>query len=220
MEKYMKGYGDILINTQEKNRDEFNKILLSDNTSMSIRTLCENGSMKYIIPEIYEMIGMEQNDFHFGDVFEHTMALLDYDSKYYNNGDIAVRLALLLHDVGKIRTKTVKDGCIHFYFHEMKGANMVVDILKRLKYDENTIKTVQFLVNNHMRTKNFGNNCEKIKNKSFQKIVNVCKNKYLYIALARVIDCDNNSHKKEYIITGQYDYFMKRLQKSPKMFKK
>ena len=50
---------------------------------------------------------MEQNAFHFGDVFEHTMALLDYDTKHFK--DVAVRLALLLHDIGKIRTRSVGD---------------------------------------------------------------------------------------------------------------
>jgi hypothetical protein len=69
-----------------------------------------------------------------------------------------------------------------------------------------------------MRTKNFGNDCVKIKTKSFNKLAYICKNEYLYKALARVIDCDNNSHKAEHIITGQYDYFMNHLDDAHKMF--
>ena len=216
----MKRYVDRLeIITKERIKDEFNKILLSDNASMGIRTLCEIGAMKYIIPEVDEMIGMEQNAFHFGDVFEHTMALLDYDTKHFESEDVAVRLALLLHDIGKIKTKTVGvDGRIHFYEHEFAGSEMVVDILKRLKYDNKTIDTVQFLVKNHMRTKSFGNDCVKIKPKSFNKLAHNCKNEYLYKALARVIDCDNNSHKAEHNITGQYDYFVSRINDAVKMF--
>jgi tRNA nucleotidyltransferase (CCA-adding enzyme) len=165
------------------------------------------------------MIGMEQNAFHFGDVFEHTMALIDYDTKHFKSEDVTVRLALLLHDIGKIKTKTVgKDGRIHFYDHEFAGSEMVVDILKRLKYDNKTIDDVQFLVKNHMRTKNFGNDCVKIKPKSFNKLAHNCKNEYLYKALARVIDCDNNSHKAEHNITGQYDYFISHLDDAVKMF--
>ena len=92
----MKRYVDRLeIISKERIKDEFNKILLSDNAVMGIRTLCDIGAMKYIIPEVDEMIGMEQNAFHFGDVFEHTMALLDYDTKHFKDEDIAVRLALL-----------------------------------------------------------------------------------------------------------------------------
>ena len=201
-------------------KEEFNKILLSDNASMAIRTLCDNGAMKYIIPEVNEMIGMEQNAFHFGDVFEHTMALLDYDTKHFEDRDIAVRLALLLHDIGKIRTRTVgDDGRVHFYNHEFKGEQMVVEILNRLNYDESIIETVKFLIKNHMRTKNFGNNCEKIKEKSFNKLVRTCNNEYLYKSLARVIDCDNNSHKEEHNITGQYDYFMSRIDDVKKLLK-
>ena len=216
----MKRYVDRLdIISKERIKDEFNKILLSDNASMGIRTLCDIGAMKYIIPEVVEMIGMEQNAYHFGDVFEHTMVLLDYDTKYFESEDIAVRLALLLHDIGKIVTKTVgDDGRVHFYDHEFAGGTMVVDILKRLKYDNKTIDTVQFLVKNHMRTKNFGNDCSKIKAKSFNKLAYDCKNMHLYKSLARVIDCDNNSHKAEHNITGQYDYFVNHMDDAVKMF--
>ena len=186
---------------------------------MGIRTLCDIGAMKYIIPEVDEMIGMEQNAFHFGDVFEHTMALLDYDVKHFQSEDITVRLALLLHDIGKIRTRSVgDDGRVHFYEHEFVGSDMVVDILKRLKYDNKTIDDVRFLIKNHMRTKNFGNDCEKIKTKHFNKLAYTCKNEYRYKSLARVIDCDNNSHKAEHNITGQYDYFVSHMDDAVKMF--
>lgn len=216
----MKKYVDRLeIISKERIKDEFNKILLSDNASMGIRTLCDIGAMKYIIPEVVEMIGMEQNAFHFGDVFEHTMALLDYDTKYFKDGDVAVRLALLLHDIGKIRTRSVgDDGRVHFYDHEFVGSEMVVDILKRLKYDNKTIDDVRFLIKNHMRTKNFGNDCVKIKTKHFNKLAYTCKNEYRYKSLARVIDCDNNSHKAEHNITGQYDYFVSHMDDAVKMF--
>lgn len=216
----MKRYVDRLdIISKERIKDEFNKILLSDNASMGIRTLCDIGAMKYIIPEVDEMIGMEQNAYHFGDVFEHTMALLDYDTKHFESDDITVRLALLLHDIGKIRTRSVgDDGRVHFYEHEFVGSDMVVDILKRLKYDNKTIDDVRFLVKNHMRTKNFGNDCEKIKTKHFNKLAYTCKNEYRYKSLARVIDCDNNSHKAEHNITGQYDYFVRHIDDAVKMF--
>ena len=216
----MKRYVDRLeIISKERIKDEFNKILLSDNASTGIRTLCDIGAMKYIIPEVDEMIGMEQNAFHFGDVFEHTMALIDYDTNHFQSEDVAVRLALLLHDIGKIKTRSVgDDGRIHFYDHEFVGSEMVVDILKRLKYDNKTIEIVQFLVKNHMRTKSFGNDCVKMKTKSFNKLAHNCKNEYLYKALARVIDCDNNSHKAEHTITGQYDYFVSRIDDAVKMF--
>lgn len=216
----MKRYVDRLeIISKERIKDEFNKILLSDNASMGIRTLCDIGAMKYIIPEVDEMIGMEQNAFHFGDVFEHTMALLDYDVKHFQSDDITVRLALLLHDIGKIRTRSIgDDGRVHFYDHEFVGSNMVVDILKRLKYDNKTIDDVRFLIKNHMRTKNFGNDCEKIKTKHFNKLAYTCKNEYRYKSLARVIDCDNNSHKAEHNITGQYDYFVRHMDDAVKMF--
>lgn len=201
--------------THERIRDEFQKILLSKNATMGIRMLVDIGAMKYIIPEFTQTVGMTQNKFHFGDVYEHTLALIDYYHKHFEP-DIECLLACLLHDIGKINTRTMgEDGRVHFYEHENE-TGLVESILRNLKYDNNTIKEVCFITKNHMRTKNFGNDCIKIKPKNLNKLIYTCRTKERYEKLCRVIECDNMSHHPDYIVTGQYYYFMKQM--NNKMF--
>ena len=197
--------------TKERIRDEFEKILLCKNAVQGIKLLIELGAMKYVIPELLDTINLEQNKFHQYDVFNHILALIDYYHKHYEP-DIVCLLSCLLHDIGKIETRTVgDDGRIHFYNHEFIGTEMVELILRRLKYDNDTIKEVKFLVKNHMRTKNFGDNCEKIKPRHLNKLIYQCGNKERFINLIKVIECDNMSHHPDYCIHGQYDYFMNQL---------
>lgn len=196
--------------TKERIRDEFEKILLSKNATMGIKMLHDIGAMKYVVPEFDECFGLGQNSYHFGDVAEHTLALIDH---YHNlfEPDVICLLSCFLHDIGKINTRTVgQDGRVHFYDHENE-TELVETILRRLKYDNSTIKEVCFIVKNHMRTKNFGNDCVKIKPKSLNKLIYTCKTRERFTKLCRVIECDNLSHHPDHIITGQFDYFMQQM---------
>ena len=206
----VKNVDRLSIITHERIRDEFQKILLSKNATMGIRMLVDIGAMKYIIPEFIQTVGMTQNKFHFGDVYEHTLALIDYYHNHFEP-DVICLLACLLHDIGKINTRTVgEDGRVHFYEHENE-TELVENILRNLKYDNETIKEVCFIIKNHMRTKNFGNDCVKIKPKNLNKLIYTCHTKERYEKLCMVIECDNMSHHPDYIVTGQYDYFMKQM---------
>ena len=197
--------------SKERIRDEFNKILLNKHATLALKMLVDIGAMKFIIPELLDTINLEQNKFHQYDVFNHILSLIDYYHEHYQP-DIICLLACLLHDIGKIETRTVgDDGRVHFYEHEFIGTEMVEQILKRLKYDNYTIREVQFLVKNHMRTKNFGDNCEKIKPKHLNKLIYQCGDINRYTKLCKVIECDNLSHAKDSCIIGQYDYFMNQL---------
>lgn len=196
--------------THERIRDEFQKILMSKNATLGIRTLVDIGAMKYIIPELVQTVGMTQNKYHFGDVFEHTLALIDYYHTHFES-DLICLLSCLLHDIGKVITKTIDEkGNVHFYKHELQTC-LIMNILKNLKYDNHTIKEVCFIVKNHMRTKSFGNDCENVKQKTLNKFIYTCFTKERYIRLCKVIECDNMSHHKDYVIKGQYNYFMKQL---------
>ena len=209
----MKKFVDRLsIITKERIRDEFNKILLCKNAVMGINILHEIGAMKYIIPEFEQCYGMTQNGFHFGDVAEHTLAVLDHHCReFQNENSLTERLACLLHDIGKIKTKTIKDGKIHFYDHEYYGAKMCIDILKALKYDNDTIDEVSFLIKNHMRTKQAGEGGKLMKDKSLNKLLYDCKTFERFESLMRVIECDNMSHKAEHNIPGQYVHLVLRV---------
>lgn len=194
--------------TKERIRDEFEKILVTFSAINGIRMLHELGAMKYIIPEFEECFGLEQNKYHFADVAEHTLALIDQYNYTFRDGNMVCLLACLLHDIGKVKSKTVgEDGRVHFYDHEKVGAEMVEDILRRLKYDNDTIDEVKFIVRNHMMTKDWGDNCGKLKKeKKLNKFIYKCKTPERFENLIRVIECDNLAHHEDHCIWGQYDF--------------
>ena len=89
------------------------------------------GLLPYVLPELAEGIGIEQNEFHAFDVYRHALATVDATPP----GEVLLRIAALLHDVGKPRTK---EGP-HFYRHEIVGAEMVHGLLTRLRFPTQTI---------------------------------------------------------------------------------
>jgi tRNA nucleotidyltransferase (CCA-adding enzyme) len=93
-----------------------------------------------------EGVGIEQNEWHLHDVWRHSLATLDAVPP----GDLSLRLAALLHDVGKPRTK---DGP-HFYRHEILGAEMTRAMLDRFKFAGEAVKTAEHLVRQHMYSAN------------------------------------------------------------------
>jgi tRNA nucleotidyltransferase (CCA-adding enzyme) len=101
----------------------------------------------HIWPEVAEGVGVEQNAWHAYDVYHHNLATLDAAPL---EDDLVVRLAALLHDVGKPRTK---DGP-HFYRHELVGAEMTREMLARLRFPGETVERVTALVREHMYTTN------------------------------------------------------------------
>jgi len=181
----------------ERIQDELNKILLLPLPSQGIIYLINRNLMHYIIPELELCEGVKQNKYHNKDVFEHTMDVLDKTP-----ANLKVRLAALLHDIAKPQCKTVEEnGDIHFYKHELESAKMAKAILKRLKYSNEYIEDVCFLIENHMRTKSFGTDCEKVKDKSIRKLVDDLGERRNEVF--QLIDADNNSHAPEYCLPHQ-----------------
>lgn len=208
MKKYSKR---LKIITKERIQAEFNKILMSENAVMGINMLHDIGAMTFIVPEFEKCYGLTQNRFHFGDVAEHTLAVLDYHCKHFD-ADLTERLACFLHDIGKTVTRTVKDGKVHFYNHEYVGAELTGDILRELKYDNDTIKKVQFLIRNHMRTKQAGDGAKYIKDKSLHKLLYECKTFEMFKSLMRIIECDNEAHAKDCCIHNQYSELVAKVE--------
>ncbi|SDZ06309.1 tRNA nucleotidyltransferase (CCA-adding enzyme) [Proteiniborus ethanoligenes] len=149
--------------SKERIREELLKILLTDKPSDGIRELISLGLMDYIIPELIESVGFEQkNPNHDKDVFNHIMEVLDNIDQ-----DIVLRLAALLHDIGKPQCFSIdENGKGHFYGHHKKSAEMAEAILERLKFDNKTIFIVKLLVTEHMSRYDF------LREKSIKKFIN------------------------------------------------
>jgi len=127
----------------ERIHDELVKLLtLAPVPSTGLRLLAETGVLAHVWPELLEGLGVMQNEWHAYDVWQHNLATVDATP----SGDLVLRLAALLHDVGKPRTK---DGP-HFYRHEQVGAEMAVAMLRRLRFSNETVEAVEHLVRQHM----------------------------------------------------------------------
>lgn len=202
--------------TVERINTELCKILMTVHAADGIRLIQSIGAMKYVIPELEDCIGLEQNAYHFGDVWVHTLAVLENDCHLFEP-DLVCRLAALLHDIGKIKCRTVKDGKVHFYDHEFVGSDLAKTILERLKFDNKTIGEVCFIIRNHMRTKGFQNDCRKMKDKTVNKFMHISETKERFLRTCRVIEDDNLAHEASHCITGQYAKFVECAENS-KMF--
>lgn len=141
---------------KERVRDEFTKIILASEKGpySGVIQLEEMGLLECIIPELREGIGVGQNKHHVYTVWEHNLLALDYAAS--KNYSLEVRLASLLHDVGKPRTKAGEGLDSTFYNHEIVGAKMTKAILTRLHFSNKVIEKVTHLVRTHLFYYNVG----------------------------------------------------------------
>ena len=127
---------------------EVEKMMQAEAPSIGIELLRETGVLGQLWPELLEGVGVEQNEWHAYDVYRHNLVTMDAAPP----GDLVVRLAALLHDVGKSRTAAPReDGRGNtFYQHEHVGAEMVGPMLDRLRLPHETVDGVAHLVRHHM----------------------------------------------------------------------
>lgn len=140
--------------SMERIRDEFNKIILSKDIANALSILEKSGVLEYIIPEWSATIDFDQkNSHHYLTVDEHIKKVVSLCDE-----DLELRIAALLHDIGKPQTFTLdSEGKGHFYNHEIESAKIVESILKRMKYSAKISSSIKNLVLYHLNTfKNSG----------------------------------------------------------------
>ncbi len=151
--------------SQERIRDEFLKIINNKNASEGIKMLKNLGLLKYIIPEIEEGFNVSQNHHHIYNVYDHLIYSLKYAAQ--NNFNTEVRIAALLHDVGKPRTRRKQGNSFSFHNHEVVGANLTKKILERLKFPKKQIEKIVKLVRFHM----FYYNVDEVTDSSVRRLI-------------------------------------------------
>lgn len=134
----------------ERIRDELEKIILSDKPAEGVEMLRAAGLLQYIIPEIEIGFDVTQSHHHYygpyNTVYKHLLASLEKCP----STKLEVRLASLLHDIGKPETKRGEGENATFYAHEYAGAKIAKQILERLRFPRTVIDKTVLLVKNHM----------------------------------------------------------------------
>ncbi|UGY92544.1 CCA tRNA nucleotidyltransferase [Streptomyces gobiensis] len=155
----MKAMADrIEIVSAERVRDELNKLVLSDHPRKGLRILVNTGLADRVIPEV-PALRLERDEHHrHKDVYEHSLTVLEQAMDLEDEGpDLTLRLAALLHDIGKPRTRRFeKGGRVSFHHHEVVGAKMTKKRMTALKYSNELVKDVSRLVELHLRFHGYG----------------------------------------------------------------
>ena len=132
---------------KERIRDEFIQIIQSKNAAQGLLLLQKTNLLHQFLPELERGIGVTQNKHHIYSVWEHLWRSLDYAAQ--KNYSLEVRLASLLHDIGKPYVKRGEGINSTFYNHEAKGAYLVRKILLRLRFPQEQAKKIEKLVRYH-----------------------------------------------------------------------
>ncbi|MDQ0843898.1 CCA tRNA nucleotidyltransferase [Streptomyces sp. V1I6] len=148
----------IEIVSAERVRDEFNKLLSSEHPRKGLSLLVDTGLAAHVLPEL-PALRLESDEHHrHKDVYEHSLTVLDQAIALEEDGpDLVLRLAALLHDIGKPRTRRFEqDGRVSFHHHEVVGAKMTKKRMTALKYSNEMVKDVSRLVELHLRFHGYG----------------------------------------------------------------
>jgi tRNA nucleotidyltransferase (CCA-adding enzyme) len=179
---------------KERIRDEFIRIIMSD-TPMNALILCkELGILPFIAKELEEGVGVEQNQAHSYDVWEHLLRTVQHSADKGYGPEI--RLAALFHDIGKPATRRFsrETNQFTFYGHEVVGAKMTEKILKNLNFSRETIENVVKLVRWHM----FFSDTEQITLSAVRRMIaNVGKDRIWDLMNVRICDRIGTGRPKE-----------------------
>lgn len=135
--------------SMERIRDEFSKMMRQGRrATVGLRAAMELGILDVFLPEARALVGVEQGKWHFLDVWDHTLLVIENA----DTDDLVLALGCLFHDIAKPATRLVDaHGQTRFFGHEVEGAHDATRILRRMKYSNDVIDGVHRLVKNHMR---------------------------------------------------------------------
>jgi len=190
--------------SNERIRDELDKILMLDNIGISLAIMNHCNILSVIIPELEQCKNVKQNHHHCDDVFYHTLEVVKNTKPVLKQ-----RLMALFHDIAKPQCKTDDETGIHFKKHEDESADVAEQIMIRLKYPNDIIKSVKLGIANHMRLKAATDSGLEISDKALRKF------KFdMGEDLEDVLDlihADNISHAEKSCMPNQVDVIRNRI---------
>ena len=197
----------------ERIRDEFIKILMSQSPRIGITVLVETGLADYFLPEVPKLKLEIDEHHHHKDVYEHSLTVLEQAiglESRLDGPNLTLRLAALLHDIGKPKTKQlIAGGGVSFHHHEVVGARMCKERMKKLRFDNHIIEDVSQLVFLHLR---FHGYCSgEWTDSAVRRYVRDAGPLLTHLHLLTRADCTTRNKKKAESLAKTYDQLEERI---------
>jgi poly(A) polymerase len=140
----------------ERVGDELTKLMLARDPGAGLRALVDTGLAAEVLPEVPALRLEIDEHAHHKDVYEHSLTALDraiaLEESRGHAPDLVLRLAVLLHDIGKPATRKIEPGgTVSFHHHDVLGAKLAAKRLRELRFDSDTVKSVAELIRLHLR---------------------------------------------------------------------
>jgi poly(A) polymerase len=205
--------GRISIISAERIRDEFIKLLLSPTPRIGITILVESGIAAIVLPEIPQLQLEVDEHHHHKDVYEHSITVLEQaiaQEDRLGGVNLILRLAALLHDIGKPKTRNlIAGGGVSFHHHEVVGARLAKKRLKELRFDNETIEAVETLVALHLRFHGYGEG--EWTDSAVRRYVRDAGDLLVHLHVLTRADCTTRNAKKAERLSQIYDSLEARI---------
>jgi poly(A) polymerase len=205
----------IEIISAERVRDEFIKLLMSPNPRTGITILVDTGLADLVLPEIPKLRLEIDEHHHHKDVYEHSITVLEQAIAHEDRlggANLINRLAALLHDIGKPKTRAlITGGGVSFHHHEVVGARLAKARLKALRFDGETIDQVETLVALHLRFHGYGDG--EWTDSAVRRYVRDAGDLLVHLHVLTRADCTTRNVKKAARLAATYDSLEARIEK-------
>ena len=204
----------ISIISAERVRDEFVKILMSPNPRIGITVLVDTGLADIVLPEIPKLRLEVDEHHHHKDVYEHSITVLEQAMELedrLSGPNLVIRLAALLHDIGKPKTRAfIEGGGVSFHHHEVVGARLVKKRLQALRFDNDTIDAVELLTALHLRFHGYGEG--EWTDSAVRRYVRDAGELITHLHVLTRADCTTRNKTKAARLSATYDSLEKRIE--------
>ena len=204
----------IEIISAERVRDELTKLMLADDPRPGLEALVDSGIAAYVLPELPALRLEADEHHHHKDVYQHTLTVvvqaIDYERDYEIRGDLILRLAALMHDIGKPATKRLEaGGAVSFHHHDVVGAKLAKKRLTALRFDNETIKAVSKLIELHLRF--FGYSDQQWSDSAVRRYVRDAEDQLLRLHALTRADVTTRNQRKANRLAHAYDDLEERI---------
>ncbi len=199
--------------SSERVRDEFIKTVMGQKPKLGITLLVETGLADIFLPEVPKLKLEIDEHHHHKDVYEHSLTVLEQAialEERLGGPNLTLRLAALLHDIGKPKTRQlIAGGGVSFHHHEVVGAKMCKERLRTLRFDNHLINDVAKLVFLHLRFHGYGSG--EWSDSAVRRYVRDAGELLTHLHLLTRADCTTRNKKKADLLAKTYDELEERI---------